>query len=152
MSQTCSTVCVVARHRAGHKGTSCLLPPVAEDSTPDLALPLSCSPPGSKVNPQDLLPITHLILHPPPPISEDNSPDLALPPCSPHAPGSEDNPPDLTQRTRQKNERDRKKESNDSPKIQDSGETSDISGLPSGLQRHNVLKFLITILIIMLLV
>lgn len=39
VSQTCLTVCVVARHRVGHKGMSCLLPPISEDSAPDLALP-----------------------------------------------------------------------------------------------------------------
>ena len=38
-------------------------------------------------------------------------------------------------RTRQKNKRgDSKVESNDSPEIPDSGETSDIPGLPSGVE------------------
>ena len=42
-------------------------------------------------------------------------------------------------RTRQKNKRrDSKVESNDSPKIPDRGETSDIPGLPSGVQHSKI--------------
>ena len=54
-------------------------------------------------------------------------------------------------RTRQKNKRrDRKVESNDSPGIPDRGETSDISGLPSGVAVKGQMMMMMMMMMIMM--